>query len=392
MADERRDPGPGVPREQQAAGEPVRRIATDREDEPLAGTGLCLSGGGYRAMLFHLGTLWRLNEAGRLPTLDRISSVSGGSITAAVLGLHWDALAFDEDGVGQGFVTSVVEPVRELARHGLDVSAVLSGLVALGTIAERVAGAYRRHLFGEATLQDLPEAPRFIVNATNVGSGALVRFERRQLADWRVGRIDAPRISLATAVACSSAFPPVLSPYRLDTTRAEWITEDGNDLATPDQRDQLVLSDGGVYDNLGLETVWKRCATVLVSDAGGRMRPDPEPDTDWPRHMLRVLQVVDNQVRSLRKQQVIDGFGRKDREGVYMGIRSHVADYGLADPIDAPPERTLELAEIPTRLDALDELRQERLVNWGYAICDTGLRAHLGEQRRGSLPYAGAGI
>lgn len=55
---------------------PVRRIGTD-EAEPTDGTALCLSGGGYRAMLFHLGVLWRFNEAGWLPRLDRVSSVSG---------------------------------------------------------------------------------------------------------------------------------------------------------------------------------------------------------------------------------------------------------------------------------------------------------------------------
>lgn len=45
------------------------------------GIGLCLSGGGYRAMIFHLGALIRLNESGYLFQLKRISSVSGGSIT-----------------------------------------------------------------------------------------------------------------------------------------------------------------------------------------------------------------------------------------------------------------------------------------------------------------------
>jgi len=44
------------------------------------GIGLCLSGGGYRAMLFHVGALYRLNEFGLLPRIARIASVSGGSI------------------------------------------------------------------------------------------------------------------------------------------------------------------------------------------------------------------------------------------------------------------------------------------------------------------------
>jgi NTE family protein len=381
-------PGPAVPEERQEPAEPVRRIPTDDPGEPVAGTGLCLSGGGYRAMLFHLGVLWRLNEAGMLARLDRISSVSGGSITAATLGLHWNRLDF-ADGVARAFGTEVVDPIRALARRGIDVSSVLAGLVSPGTIAEKVAGAYRRDLFGDATLQDLPEAPRFVINATNMGSGALVRFERAQLADWRVGRIDRPEISLATAVACSSAFPPVLSPYRLTMVGADWTTEDGNDLAMPQHRDRLVLSDGGVYDNLGLETVWKRCKTVLVSDAGGQMAPDPDPDVDWPRHTLRVLKVIDNQVRALRKQQVIEGLKRKDRDGVYLGIRSHVADYGLADPLDARPDRTLELAELATRLDRLEDHTQERLINWGYVIADTGLRRHVdpSAERPDAPPY-----
>jgi NTE family protein len=55
-------------------------------------------------MLFHLGTLWRLNELGYLPKLDRVSSVSGGSITAAVLGMNWSRLALDPtSGIAAGF-------------------------------------------------------------------------------------------------------------------------------------------------------------------------------------------------------------------------------------------------------------------------------------------------
>jgi NTE family protein len=75
---------------------PVEAIVTDDPNrKPENGTALCLSGGGYRAMLFHLGALWRLYELGLLRTIKRISSVSGGSITAGVLGLNWSKLSFD---------------------------------------------------------------------------------------------------------------------------------------------------------------------------------------------------------------------------------------------------------------------------------------------------------
>ena len=63
------------------------------EARPETGIALCLSGGGYRAMLFHAGCLWRLNQLGLLGKLNRISSVSGGSIIAGLLGMNWKDLA-----------------------------------------------------------------------------------------------------------------------------------------------------------------------------------------------------------------------------------------------------------------------------------------------------------
>jgi NTE family protein len=73
---------------------------------------LCLSGGGYRALLFHLAALWRLNEWCYLPRLTRISSVSGGSITAGVLGFKWAKLRFDGQGIARAFDQEVVQPIR----------------------------------------------------------------------------------------------------------------------------------------------------------------------------------------------------------------------------------------------------------------------------------------
>src|ERR1700681_693034 len=108
--------------------EPVERIGTDVESAPPHdGVALCLSGGGYRAMLFHLGSLWRLNELGLLPTLDRISSVSGGSIVAGALGLAWSKLDFDAAGVARAFDAQVVAPVRKMASLTIDIPSVLAG-------------------------------------------------------------------------------------------------------------------------------------------------------------------------------------------------------------------------------------------------------------------------
>ncbi|HEY1308620.1 MAG TPA: patatin-like phospholipase family protein [Vicinamibacterales bacterium] len=351
----------------------------DDPNRPQPGIALCLSGGGYRAMLFHLGALWRLGELGYLPKLARVSSVSGGSITAAVLGHRWKTLGFDASGVPVNFVAAIVEPIRGLAGRTIDGAAIIEGIFTPGSIADKVTDAYRQHLFDRATLQDLPPEPRFVINATNVQSGALFRFSRPYIADYRVGLIEHPTVEIAVAVAASSAFPPVLSPLRIAFEESQW-TASGlphEDLHRDPYLTNVVLTDGGVYDNLGLETAWKKYDTILVSNGGGRMAAEAEPKSDWARHAIRINDIIDNQVRSLRARQVIGSFTRGERKGTYWGIRTNVADYGLANPLPCPFDRTTELAETKTRLKRLEDEVQERLINWGYAVCDAAMRTHV---------------
>ncbi|MBN2702480.1 MAG: patatin-like phospholipase family protein, partial [Methylothermaceae bacterium] len=305
------------------------------------------------------------------------SSVSGGSITAARLGLQWSNLGFDSNGVGQAFEAEIVVPVRALARQTLDVKSVLTGLIWFDTIGERVAKAYRKNLYGEATLQDLPAAPRFVINATNLQSGALWRFSKPYMADWRVGMIRHPTLLLADAVAASSAFPPVLSPYRLKLDPQSFEAGSGADLQREPYTRRAILSDGGVYDNLGLETAYKRYDTILVSNAGKKMAPEPRPATDWVQQSIRVSSVINNQVRSLRKRSLIESYKNKSRKGAYWSIRSDIGDYPAPHALGCPLDRTEELANIPTRLKAMPEGLQERLINWGYAVTDAALRTFV---------------
>jgi len=375
---------------------PVEDVHTGRAPgEPEDGTVLCLSGGGYRAMLFHVGALWRLYEAGRLKDVKRISSVSGGSITSAVLALAWKRLGFTPETVQSQFVPHVVDPIRGMAGETIDAESIVFGIALPGRVSDRIADAYDRHLFKGATLQDLPDdadgtAPRFVINATNVQSGALWRFMRPYMRDYRVGEVLKPTVPLAQAVAASSAFPPMLSPFEMRLDPASFVPGSGLDLQEKPYTSHVMLTDGGVYDNLGLETAWKRYKTILVSDGGGKMQAQPEPKSDWGRHAYRVLDLIDNQVRSLRKRQLIDSYQAKLRQGAYWGIRTDVAKYPLSGTLPCPQHRTLELAEVATRLKRLPDAIQERLINWGYAVCDAALRAHVDPSlRQGKFPYAG---
>src|SRR5262249_49561679 len=152
--------------------------------------------------------------------------------------------------------------------------------------------------------------------------------------------------------------PPVLSPAKLQTEPHSFTPDERCPLQREPFTSEVVLSDGGVYDNLGLETAWKRYQTILVSDGGGKLQPQGEPKHDWARHAFRVLEIIDNQVRSLRKRQLIEAFKNPndDHDGAYWGIRTNIADYQVPDCLPCPLARTLELAEMPTRLKRMEAL------------------------------------
>lgn len=341
-----------------------------------AGIALCLSGGGYRAMLFHAGALRRLNELRLLSGLDFVSSVSGGSIAAGVLAHRWDRLTFRDD-VATNFDTQIVDPLLDLAGRTLDVGSVVKGvLLPWQRVSDQLISGYEKYLFGDATLQELPDRPRFIFTATNLQSGALMRMSKRYLRDWLVGEIRRPTLPLAVAVAASSAFPPILSPVALKLPAGAWSSAQAT-LGQPAFRDNLVLSDGGVYDNLGLEPVIKRCATIMVSDGGGKLEPAAKVASDWARHTRRVLSVIDQQVRNLRSRMLIHGYEQGEYGGTYWGIRTPISRYDVPEPLRCPEQSTVILAETPTRLAAMPTQHRRRLVNWGYAGCDAAVRQWL---------------
>lgn len=342
--------------------EPPNEVIDHREE----GIGLCLSGGGYRAMIFHVGALWRLNELGYLKRISRISSVSGGSITAAVLGVNWQRLDFDSNGVSQHFIELCVNPIRKMADTTIDRSSIIGGILGPGSVNECVTNAYRKHLFGTMTLQDLPndtDGPRFVINATNVQSGVLCRFSKPYIWDYRVGRIDAPKLQIAEAVAASSAFPPVLSPAEFHFDANEFAPNSGKDLQRPPFTTRVFLTDGGVYDNLGLETVWKRYNTILVSDGGGRLQPEERPARNWGGHSIRIVNVIDRQVRSLRYRELIEAYKGGVIKGAYWGTYTDIQDYKVPTPLNCPVEKTTALAQVKTRLKKMPALTQEKLVN-----------------------------
>jgi NTE family protein len=358
------------------------------EDERIPdGVALCLSGGGYRAMLFHLGALWKLNDLGYLPRLDLVSAVSAGAILGALLASRWTKLTFRPDGVSPTFVDTVVRPIRSLAEHTIDVGSAVSALLSITQKngATELAARLAKRLYGHTTLQDWPDRPRVVVCATNLQCGSLFRFSKRYLADYRLGHIPHPALAVSAAVAASAAVPPVLSPMILEFHEHEWS---GDPTAVADSRFRTTvhLTDGSIYDHYAIEPAWKRYRTILISDGGSRSKDDPTPSGNWAAQTTRVFELVAHSARTLRRRQVIEAFVSGQRNGAYWSIGSRIEHYAIRG-IAADATWMDGLDAIPARYASIDAETQQRLINWGYAVCDAAMRTHMGATGETRLPY-----
>ena len=364
----------------------------------IDGNALCLSGGGFRATLFCLGSLWRLNEFGALPKLKLVTSVSGGSIVSGLLGLRWAQLRFDSNGVASNFAELIAKPIQAFCAERIAVPAAVGGLLnPFKSIGDEMTEAYEE-LYAQATLQDLPDegtGPEFLLYATSLQTGRSVRMTRAAVVDYLIGALPKPEISLARAVAASSAFPPVLSPQVIKIEHPEiWQPTKYSDpsLSGPEWRQSLVLTDGGTYDNMGLEAAWHRYKTVLVCDAGAPFKYDVSPHEDWLRQSVRIMDVMTDQCRSLRKRWLIQDYKDGVRRGTYWGIRTRVSEYGDTglELCAGDSQLSASLAGIRTNLDPFSPEEQGHLINWGYALADAGIRRWVTDlgSAKGQQPIA----
>jgi len=113
------------------------------EHKAQSGIGIALSGGGFRAMLFHAGALARMNELGLLSKAKRISSVSGGSIISGYLAMKWADLSKSvANGTFASFKTDLVEPILSFSHQTIDIVDALTGLLPWESASGEVAKSY----------------------------------------------------------------------------------------------------------------------------------------------------------------------------------------------------------------------------------------------------------
>jgi NTE family protein len=356
------------------------------------GIALCLSGGGFRSALFHLGALRRLRETRLLHRLALVSSVSGGSILSgffaervANAGAIEDAEDFTRWLDGVDWDREIAAPFRRLTRSDFRTWPVLKHALwnwALpGLRVRHLERSYRKRVSARL-LGELPKWPEFALCATDLTFGVNWAFTREGAGDYQVGYLDeASQWPLARAIAASSAFPPIFGPLSIRAgpesyRRGRYRGKDRERLAS-----RVALSDGGVYDNLGLEPAWKRFATVLVSDCGAPF--GFTAGANPVRRLLRYTSVVMNQAASVRKRSFFYQRAAGDFTGTYWGIRSAADEEDETEPFSEPtpgyPRELVDgfIAAIRTDLDPFTEAEQKVLENHGYFACSRSISRYL---------------
>jgi len=228
-------------------------------------------------------------------------------------------------------------------------------------------------------LAELPEKPDFVFCATDMVFGVNFIFGRHWSGDYRVGyATELSKWPLARAVAASSCFPPVFGPLRLRVAPSAFKGGKYHGTDRSKLLRSLALTDGGVYDNMGLEPVWKTHEYVLVSDCGAPF--DFRPSNSFVRRILRYTSVVSNQAAAVRKRVFFNDLRGATYRGTYWGIAGTTQLYGSEPAPSAGYSGSLVsevIARIRTDLDKFLTAEKCVLENHGYLLADAAVRRRV---------------
>jgi NTE family protein len=305
--------------------------------------GLALSGGGSRAMAFHLGCLRALNDVGLLSKVSVLSSVSGGSVIAGLYAY------FDEP--FSDFESRVISLLREGLSGGIarqtffspetpkilasqltsGICASSSALIRLGGSSLMAAGlnpygigktaqrfsapiprfasrstAFERHLrknvYGDLRIDQVVKAGLdVVINAAELRTGTAFRFGSKETGAWRYGRFVGAHPHVSKAVAASACYPALLPCFD------EFLDFEKNGRKT---RHRVLLTDGGIYDNLGISCLLPgRSSTfnthvsdigfIIACDAGQGMPSGLDCPYFWPSRMMTAVNTIHRRTHSL---------------------------------------------------------------------------------------------
>lgn len=315
--------------------------------------GISLSGGGYRATAFHLGTLKKLHGMNILGKTKVISTISGGSIAGAYYCLHTDDF--------KKFVSSLYEKLQTknvITKVLLSWTFIQLLIVAavflvpafyflftpyawlfpilfvafiivimkyqfyIFPVSKRIEQVYDQFFYNNKTLGELPETPVLVIGATNLQTARAFTFSKKWMQDSTYQYME-PRITfqaeyfpLSRAVMASSCVPFAFTPIAIDK---KYFTNK-NDA----KRIHPVLVDGGVYDNQGIHKIMQKgqyaCDIVITSDAGS----GSTGEMTFSNTVALLMQTVNVFMSRIKKVQMV-----QDVYGNAAGAKKQIAYFSL---------------------------------------------------------------
>lgn len=339
--------------------------------------GLALSGGGVRAAVFHLGILSKMADENILENVTMTSTVSGGSLVTGLIyqanGNKWpNSVEFKENCVP--YIKNC------FTKRNLQLNAIMRLLfwpwpyIQKGR-ASVFSGGIRYCWKIKSKLNDIPDFPRWNINATSIQSGKSWRFiPNNRMGDYILNYAEKPDIPLSEVLCSSAAVPLLIGPYKLVTKNYEWFKYEGEKkVKISPKYNKLHIWDGGAYDNLGLEPLLKfnkgiqyrdEFNFLIVSDAAleieTRKRNAVRP--------IRLIDVTMDQVRALRARTVWDHFQINKNAGLYLKIGEFSAN-GLSK------EKVRKLKSYPTTLWKINSEDFNDLFTHGREVMSKALEA-----------------
>lgn len=355
--------------------------------------GISLSGGGIRAAIFHLGVLKWLAENNELENIRHISSVSGASLAIGLIyarnHYRWPDSRL--------YLGRTLPKVRDtILNNNIQQDSIFSLIETPWKWNQKVnvlAHVIEKKWGVRGQICDLPLTPLWSINCTTFETGNNFRINQKQMGDYKIGYVSHPQMSISDAISASAGFPVLIGAYKLSIDDYKWATllkkaeSHSSSLPSPALKDWefLHLWDGGVYDNLGLEALYK------ISD-GGHLTGDldflivsnassPSSYRKWDnlfslRNLRQLLDINMDQVVSLRSRDVIDYFLRTQK-GYYVQIGSkkkHIFAFSSSSlpafksgTLPMLSEKEIErVKHYPTTLKSPSEEDFKLILNHGY--------------------------
>lgn len=313
--------------------------------------GLGLSGGGYRATAYHIGTLKKLNELGILDNVDVMSCVSGGSITGAFYGLTKDDFETFEREAKLAVKKNVIVAVLTspwfyfalliiiftsyitLKLHTvffiLWIILFLFIQFKVFPVSNLIIKAYDKFFFKHRTLNDLPDKPVIAINSTNLESGRPFTFSRNKMSDSFYDypddesepiRFKSKIYPISNAVMASTCVPYAFSPIKIQKRYFE--------MGANYSKAHPLLIDGGVYDNQGIHKLTQKgnryeCDYVIVSDAGVKQMSSRNVRNQFIL-LSKTVDVLMNRIKNFQMSNGIYNGDNTDKRIVYQSLKWRV--------------------------------------------------------------------